>query len=210
MRQVKHTLLACISALLLISCQKELTMESSQGFGPGQGGANNTLQGKWKFIGMYAQTQAIVELNDGVDVLKTITASEYNTKKNTGTMEIDAVKMTNTNFGYEIDTLARGLVYENNVLVDSLSLPLNFVLPPSSSVSPYTKVSSDSLTFPPGQFVSMGTSSPLSQPTGVKLKFQGDKLLMTVNVAVTDVQSVFGITQTKKETAKVVLTYQKQ
>lgn len=210
MIKLKHTLLACISALFLISCQKELTMDSSLGVGSGQGGTTNNLQGNWKFLGMYSQTQAVVELNDGVDVLKTVTLSEYNTKKNTGTLVIDASKMTATNFGYEVDTLAKGFVYDNNVLVDSMLVPFNFVLPPSNSVAPYTKVSSDSITMGPGQFLSMGGSAPLTQPTGVKIKYQGDKLLMTINVSVTDVQSVFGITQTKKEAAKVVLTYQKQ
>jgi hypothetical protein len=184
-------------------------MDSSLGQGPG-GTTTGTLHGNWKFIGMYSKTEAIVELNDGTDVLKTITRSEYNTTRNTGTLVIDASQMTSTNFGYEVDTVATGLVYENNVLIDTVSAPFAFVLPPTNSVSPYTKVSSDSITFPPGQFLSTGGSTPLTQPTGVKLKFQGNRLLMTINVSVKDVQSVFGITQTKKETAKVVLTYQKQ
>jgi hypothetical protein len=179
-------------------------------FGPAAGGTTGTLQGNWKFLGMYSKTEAIVELRSGADVLKTITRSEYNTINNTGTVQIDSSKMTSNNFGYEVNTMAKGLVYENNVQIDSVSVPFAFVLPPSSGVSPYTKVSADSITFGAGQFMSMGAATPLNQPTGVKLNFQGDKLTMTINLSVTDVQSVLGITQTKKETVKAVMTYQKQ
>src|SRR5687768_9440342 len=111
MRKINYTLLACFSALFLISCQKELTMD----FGPTPGGTTGTLHGNWKFLGMYSKSEAIVELRDGTNFLKTITRSEYNTINNTGSLLIDSSKMTSTNLGYEVNTMARGLVYQNNI-----------------------------------------------------------------------------------------------
>lgn len=209
MGKLKYTLLTCLAAVFLISCQKELSMNTPST--PNQGGTTGALQGNWKFIGLHSKTLAIVEVNAGTDVVKTVTTSEYTTIKNTGTLVIDATNMTSTNLGYEVDAVGKGLTYQNNVLIDSLSVPFTFVAPPSSSVSPYTKVSSDSLNVGPGQFMSMGATTPVTtQPVGVKLKFQGDKLLMFANVSVTDVQSVLGMTQTKKQTVNAVFTYQKQ
>ena len=182
-------------------------MDSSLGLPAGSTTPN--LNGNWKFLGMHSKTESIVELTDGVDLLKTITLSEYNSTNNTGTLDIDATKMTSTNFGYQVDTVASGFIYENNVLIDTVSAPFSFILPPSNSVSPYTKVSADSIYFTGGQFVNMTGTAPLNKPTGVKLKFQGNKLFMTINLTVTDVQTVLGIRQSTKETVNAVMTYQK-
>ena len=182
-------------------------MDSSLGLPPGSSTTN--LKGNWKFLGMHSKTESIVELTDGVDVIKTITVSEYNSKNNTGTLAIDAANMTSTNFGYMVDTTALGFIYDNNVLIDTVTAPFSFMLPPSNAVSPYTTVSADSIYFTGGQFVNMGGTSPLNTPTGVKLKFQGDKLFMTINLTVTDVQISSGIRQSTKETVKAVMTYQK-
>jgi hypothetical protein len=200
MNKLRSSLLFCIPVLFLISCQKELSQESS---GPGG------LEGTWKFVEMYSKTESIVELSDGIDNLKTVTLSEYTSTENTGTLRIDKSNMTSTGIGYTIDTKATGFIYENNVLIDTISAPFNFVLPPSSSVSPYTKVSADSLYFSGGQVIAMAGLNTISQPSGVKLKFEGNKLLMDVNIFVSDTQNVVGIRQITKEIVKGVLTYQK-
>jgi hypothetical protein len=116
--------------------------------------------------------------------------------------------MTSKNFGYQVDTVASGFVYENNVLIDTVSAPFSFILPPGNSVSPYTTESADSIYFTGGQFTNPTGTTPLNKPTGVKLKFQGNKLFMTINLTVTDVQTVLGIRQSTKETVNAV-TYQK-
>ena len=207
MKKVKIAILIAFISLLFVACQKELTMDSSLGLA---GGSTANLKGNWKFIGMYSKTEAIIELSDGIDILKTITRSEYYTRNNTGTLEIDGSKMISNNFGFEVDTVATGLIYENNVLIDSVIAPFNFVLPPANSVSPYTQVTADSIYFTGGQFSSIGGTTPLNKPTGVKLKVQGDKLSMTINLSITDLQTSMGITQSKKEKVSTVLTYQKQ
>jgi hypothetical protein len=190
-----------VSSLLWVSCQKEVSQEAGLG--------SKDLQGNWKFIGMYSKTESIVELTDGIDSLKTVTQSEYNSIENTGTLKIDGSNMTSNGFGYTVDTKAKGFVYENNVLVDTISAPFNFVLPSTSMVSPYVRINTDSIYFSGDQFINIAASTSLAQPTGVKLTFDGDKLLMNVNVAVSDTQNVVGIQQITRETVKGVVTYQK-
>lgn len=206
MKRINIVLLACICSLFFISCQKELSMDSSLGLG----GGTTSLTGNWKFVGLHAKTESTIELSDGIDVLKTITLSEYYSKNNTGTIVIDDSKMTGTNVGYEIDTVAKGFTYENNVLIDTVTVPFYFIAPPSNSVSPYTRVSADSLYFTGGQFATMGGPATPTNPVGVKLQFKDDKILLTVKLAISEVQDVLGIRQSKKQAIVSVLTYQKQ
>lgn len=205
MKQVNCIVLLCICSLFFVSCQKELSMDSSLG-----GSNNASLTGNWKFIGMHSKTESIVELSDGIDVLKTITLSEYYSKNNTGTIVIDDSKMTGTNVGYEIDTIAKGFTYENNILIDTVSAPFYFIVPPTNSVSPYTRVSADSLYFTGGQFATLTGPATPTNPVGVRVQFKDDKILLTVKLAISEVQNVLGIRQSKKQSLILVLTYQKQ
>lgn len=203
MRKIEISFLIILCLPFLISCQKELSMDSSLG------GNSPTLQGKWKFIGMQSKTEAIVELSDGIDVLKTITLSDYGTTQNTGTLDIGASNVVSTGFGYEVNAVAKGYFFENNILVDSAQSPFNFIAPPTNSAATYTRVNSDSLTFGPG-FVSIGGSTTPTTPTGARIQFQADKLLMTVGASKSNVQTILGMTQTTREAAKVVMTFQRQ
>jgi hypothetical protein len=206
MKRINILLLACICSLLFASCQKELTMDSSLGLS----GETASLVGNWKFIGLHSKTESIVELSDGIDVLKTITLSEYYSKNNTGTIVIDDSKMTGTNVGFEVDTIARGFMYENNVLIDTLSAPFSFIAPITNSVSPYVRVSQDSLYFTGGQFaLGTGAATPGS-PIGVRFQFKDDKVLLTYKFTNLEVEDVLGLRQTKKQSALTVITYQKQ
>jgi|GEM_PF-6111051 len=82
-------------------------------------------------------------------------------------------------------------------------------MPPSGSVADYITVSSDSIYFPGGNFVNVGTSTAQAQSSGAKLKFQGDKLIMTFNVSDVSIQNVFGLRQTTTRRVKGVMTLQK-
>lgn len=204
MKKTKNVLLLFCCSLILISCQKELSMDSS--LGPG---GSTSLNGNWKFVGMHVKTEAVIELNDGIDILKTMTISDYDTKQNTGTIRIDDTKLTSTNFGYEIDTHAKAWIYENGILTDSLLFPFNFIVPPSGASSTYTKVSADSIYFNGGQFAGIAGTPPSADPTGVKLQFLDDKMLMTIKASDTEVQESSGLRQTKAESVHVVMTYQR-
>lgn len=177
-------------------------MDSSLGLN-----SSASLQGRWKFINMTSRTESIVEISDGFDVLKTITISDYTTTKNSGTLEVDASKMISTDLSYEVNTIATGYIYDNSVLIDSLKVPFIYAVPPASSTSAYTRVSADSISFASGPFVNVGVATA---PSGMKVQVQADKLLLTINASRVDVQNVFGIIQSTRESVKAIMTYQKQ
>lgn len=199
-----HVLLVYCLLVLLFSCKKDLSSDSNvgrEGF--------KTVNGNWKFIGMHAKTTSIVEMNDGTESLKTITISEYYTKKNTGTVSFDDTKVTGSNFSYEVDTVAKAWIYENDVLIDSVLAPFTVVSPSTNSMSTYTKVSHDSITVTGGQFSGIGGSTPSGQPTGIKLRFEGNNVLMTIKAYSNDLQQSGGVQQTKKQSVTAVMTYQR-
>ena len=198
-------LLACACSLMFISCQKELSMDSSLGL---QG--TSSLVGNWKFVGMHTKTQSIVEISDGIDILKSVTVSEYYSKNNTGTVVIDDSKMTGTNIGFEVDTVATAFTYENNVLVNTLSAPFSFIALPTNSVSPYVRVSQDSLYFSGGFFASGSGSSTAAAPVGAKFQVKDDKIHLTYRITDFRVEDVMGLRQTKNQSAITIITYQKQ
>ena len=202
MKKVNVGFLIILCIPFLISCQKELTNDSSLG------GNVGNLQGKWKFIEMQTKTESVVELSDGIDVLKTITLSDFTTTQNTGTLDIDASKVISTGFGYEVNTTARGYIFENSILIDSVNAPFSYIAPPTNSTAAYTRIGADSLSFGPG-FMSLGGSTTPTAPSGAKVQFQGDKLLMTVRAFRSSVQSVSGITQTKRESVYALMTFQR-
>ena len=111
------------------------------------------------------------------------------------------------NLTYEVNTIATGYIYDNNVLIDSVKVPFIYAVPPTSSTSAYTRVSADSITFTSGPLVNVGGATT---PSGMKLQVVADKLFMTINASKVDVQTVFGMIQSTRESVKAVMTYQKQ
>ena len=208
MRNLKYSLfLALLSAFILTSCQKEISME--QFTGSGGGGSNANLIGNWKFINLDAKTKSTVEVNDGVDVLKTISLTDYITTDNGGSLKIDASKITSTDLTYTINTTVKGSVYENGTLINTLDFPFTFTLPPSSSTTTYTVVGADSLLFA-ASFITIGGNTVPSKPSGAKFKIVGDILTLTTAAVDMTTQTVFGFTQTTKNEVNAIATYKRQ
>lgn len=204
MKRINILLVACICSLLFMSCQKELTMDSSLGLNE-----TASITGNWKFSGMHTKTESTVELSDGIDVLKSVTFSEYHSKNNTGNIVIDDSKMTGSNIGFEIDTIARAFMYENNVLIDTLSVPFSFIAPPTNSVSPYVRVAQDSLYFTGGLFAIGSGPTTAGNPVGAKLQIKDDKVIFTYKITSFEVEDVLGMRQTKNQSAITVVTFKK-
>ena len=67
-------ILASVLGLLIISCTKEKSVDSLDGGSP-----SGTEKGNWQFAGLHAETSQTVEMEDGVDMMSTVTVSNYNT-----------------------------------------------------------------------------------------------------------------------------------
>jgi hypothetical protein len=176
--------------LALASCQKELSSSASSSGSPGSS-AGSDIKGNYDFVSLHAKTKSTNQSVSGSDVLKTVTVSDYTTANNTGTITIDASNITSTNIGYSANAVGNASYFENGALIDTFSIPLQFTIPPSSGVTAYKQISSDSLYFQSGFIVVSGTSQT-SQPGGAKMKFENGILTLTSNISQTSTQVVQG------------------
>lgn len=211
MRFVNRAIWLASLALLFAACQKELSIDTSNGgagvIGGGSGGNNgaNTEVGNWKFLGLHALTISTVEVSDGTNVTKSVTYSDYNSSQETGTFSFSGTVATTDNLSYTTDFTAISYIYFNNALVDSTEIPFSVTVPASSSSTTYQKIGSDSLYFQSGSFIdlSSGTSNP-SQPAGYKLSWSGDTMFMKTVLDQQYTTNNQGSTQTTTDHADVV------
>ena len=191
-------LLVGIVSTFIISCKKDSDSPSA-----------TAINGTWTFISMTANTSSTVEATEGSETDKTITKSNYTTEDNSGTITFDASTMTTDKVSYSVNTIAKGYTYLNNVFVDSMEAPFNFVMPPSSSTITYKMVGTDSIYFDQGSvFMSGATQS--TAPGGGKIKMEGDILYLTQSGRQTIVQNVPGMTIKTDEGGTVVIKLKKQ
>lgn len=198
---MKKILFFSLVVTSLISCQKEISVDSSSGTGgtAGGGGTTGNIIGTWRFVGATSETVATVEMTDGTDLLKTVTFTKYSTTDNKGTVTFTADKMIYKDFGYSINSTLKGYFYVNADLLDSLEAPLNFVLPNFNSESSYTRVGSDSITVT-GSSISVPAGSGTSQVSGARYRFEGNKLVVYSNFNTVSIVDVGG--DPAKQTAK--------
>jgi hypothetical protein len=206
---MKKLILYCsvFSALMgFISCQKEVS-----GDVPSTASSSGTLIGNWKFVNLSAATESLVEVRDGIDVAKTITYSNYTTINNTGTIRFDATTMYANNLGYAVDALAKSYSYFNGVLEDSIEAPFSGSIAPATTQSNYKRIGTDSLYFEGGSIFNTSLGTITTQPNGAKLKWEGNKLYMTVVGVLTKLEDLGGgIRQLQNSRVKSVTTLEKQ
>ncbi len=193
--------LLAVLAIVITSCQKEKSLEASQA---------SDIAGNWIFVSMSAKTKNVIEYDDGGDVMKSITTSEYTTINNKGGVKITGDKFISTGVGYDVSADAYAEMYENGNLLTSLTMPFDFSVPSSSSQAPYIRVNADSMYFTSGGFVDMGSGGIPSLPVGAKIKKDQNKLILTMNILQTSTQDVMGMVQKITNEATVVTTLQRQ
>jgi hypothetical protein len=196
-------LLSASITLFLFSCQKELALDlPGANTTGGTGSVNNKLVGSWKFIQLHANTFASNEGTVAGLTQRTETTSDYTSINNTGTIVFTAQAMTNTNVGYAFDSWAFNKVFENGVLTDTFTVPLQGTIPPATASANYTSITADSIVVQAG---GQGVT-----PVGFKLKFSNDTLFMTQYVHETSVQNVQGVNYNTVRRAVAVTTLKKQ
>jgi len=214
-RTIKLFLAASAFIIAFTSCQKEADYAGSNGNSTGSGGSGSTgntndIIGDYDFVGMVAHTQSTVTVADQGQQLKAVTVSDYATKDNVGTAKITSNQFIANGIGYSIDTTMNVKTYVDNVLFDDSDVPYVGTAPPSSSVSPYVRVTADSITITGAFGVSPDPSGTVpTGPVGVKLSWSGDTLLLKINSTFTQsvtqngvpgviTGTVVGVTKLKK------------
>lgn len=227
MRNFTPSLLFGCILLLLVSCSKEKSVDTL-GYTPGSSNNTNNSSnnnnnnggsstgseiGTWTFINMHATTLSSVEYNTGFSNEKAVTVSDYTTQNNAGTITFDGSKMTATGLAYDVNAIAKTYMYTDNVLDDSLDFPFTANIPSSTaSNATYKKVTSDSIYIQSGAFTGMDPNGGTTQgmPSGYRLKWDGDKMYMSMSYTQTSNQVVSGMTQKTTMRITSVTTLQKK
>lgn len=193
----KKQLLYVFAALaILSSCKKEDTKNSTSG-----------IDGTYKFSGMHSTTSSTVTTDDGE---KTVTLADWTSANNQGTLVFNNGQATTTNFSYSVNSVSTGYFYQDNILVDSESAPLVVTIPPSSSVSTYQLIGSDSIYFPKGGLVSMGSTTSASNPGGGHYKFSGNQLTLSLSSISDSTFSDSGVKYTMQQSVATSIVLIKQ
>jgi hypothetical protein len=191
-------LLLAVGTLFLFSCQKSIEWPDVTGGGT----SNQQLLGVWKFKSLSQDNKATITYTDAGVAYKDITISKYTTINNGGTLEITDKLISNKDMTYEVDAIGNYLWYENNVLVDSISLPINFILPTYSASSPYTLGPNNTIISP----ANPATGEPERTLT---YEIVGSKLYMRYTLNETTTRVEMGIILTSLNFSKIELAYEK-
>jgi len=196
MLKLSIILSALFISLSFISCQKEISADllSSKEQLPDDPltAPDSSIQGNYKFLYMTVSSNAANEASSGDEVDKTVTVSQYTTINNAGTIKFDANTMSSSNLAYDINTIAKGYIYANGTLIDSVDTPLQYSAPVSSSRISYRMVGSDSLYCSSGSMF-LSNTTQATNPIGVKLQVGGNKLYMTMRQNQSTTQNVQGV-----------------
>lgn len=194
--KTKQLLYVFAALAMLASCKKDGTKNSASG-----------IDGTYKFNGMHSTTNSTVTSDDGG---KTVTLADWTSNNNQGTLVFNNGQVTTTNFSYSVNSISKGYFYQDNILVDSASAPLVVTIPPTNSISTYQLIGSDSIYFPKGGLVSMGSTTSPSNPGGGHYKFSGNQLTLNVNGTVDSTFSDSGVKYTMQQSVVTSILLIKQ
>jgi hypothetical protein len=200
-----YVIIGCV-LLVLVSCSKEKSIDTVGG----KSGAGFAEVGTWKFLFIKSTSSQSVEYNDGVDDYKDVTIRNYISKDNGGTIKFTGSAMTTTGLAFTIDTVVKTYYYINGKVDDSLEAPIAAILPPMNLADGYKKFSADSLSFQTGVLSAVISGGTQTAPTGFKLSFDGDKMMMTSEYSNSKLVFNMGISQRIISHEVNVITLQKQ
>jgi hypothetical protein len=187
-----------VFCIFFIACKKDNNTTST-----------SSLSGDWTFEGFNAQTSSTDIDNEGGEIFKTVTTSNYTTTANGGTVNISGNTMTGTGITYSANMLVFVSDYDDDVLDDTLSTFLPINIPPTNSVSTFDVIGSDSIHYTgASMFGSGGNGSPASD--GAKFSISGDILTLTSSVIQDKIIDTLGETIMQHETATVVATLKRK
>jgi len=182
MRMMKTKLLLVIAVvgILFTSCQKEVSLQDDGGIST----PNNSILGKWIFLGLNAKTNSSVSFTESGMALKSVALSDYDTKDNTGTLEVTAENFFFKGIGHTVNDEADVKTYVNGALVDQSIEPFDVTTPPADETYPYVRNNNDSLTFTDARAmlpdISGGTTPTPAGPIGARISILSDTLVLVV------------------------------
>jgi len=219
MRKFNPLLAVCACAITLFSCQKDISVDSTSRVnnnGNNNSGNNNSgnnsnqsIQGNWAFVSISAKTHTVQQVSAGGEVTKKGTLSDYTTENNKGDVTIDATKFIFSDMSYSANILAKGYVYINNILEDTLEMPMPVSMPPFSATTTYKLIGADSISMATGIISVGGLAKPTMASNG-RYKIDGDKLYITVHINEDNTQTIQGVPVLLHADAVATATYKRK
>ena len=196
-------------ATVFIACRKDIDDPISRPDDPVDS-TNNSIKGTWNFISMNAQTRGITEVNFGGESQKSVSALDYITSNNAGTMAINDSVMSIAGITYTLSGNVKKYKYKNGSLIDSVSTPFNFTLPLANSSSKYKLINADSIYFPEGGFISIARATTPISPSGGRINISNNALILSQSFHKITTGNVAGSSYHIIESGTAIITFQKQ
>jgi hypothetical protein len=192
--------LFAVLALFVISCKKE----SSNGNQTGE------IKGTWNLVNFDVDGTTSSEISSAdIGSVKAVFLIDYTSVNNKGTLTIDDANMTSNALAYDVNGTINIKQYYNGLLISDDDSTFNVSVAPTTSTTAYTRVGSDSLYCPNGSFiVDADNNEWASKPAGIKYRFEGNKLIMTITQKGSEVQTQDGVTQQDEMDMKLIATFQ--
>ncbi|MEI6948999.1 hypothetical protein V9K67_17570 [Paraflavisolibacter sp. H34] len=196
MPKLTNALLALCSCAVFVSCQKETE----------EGPAPAPFFGKYKVISITGTSVATVWMKEGGVTDSTVTRTNFTSAQHTGTMTLDATKVTSDKLGYLYNCDMEGKSYMNGQLFNTMEFELPIDVPTSSGSVPYKVVGNDSVYFDKGSMIMLDTELETA-PVGAKLKLEGNRLSMTMksNMATSELEQGVRVNYKTEATATITL-----
>ncbi|MGC4036592.1 MAG: hypothetical protein QM764_11565 [Chitinophagaceae bacterium] len=225
MKKVYYFIKLMLIAVVIFSCQKEVSVDNSggnngTGSGSGNGGGNSMggggnpalLKGDWKFISQEADIKSTVEYTvPGLGTkAKSVTFTKYTTLDNKGELKIDDSKMTFSGIVYRISTTSDVELYSNNVLVNKTSTPFEYTIPEYTNVCDYKVALPDSIRFINSTLSFAQGSTVSSESSGVKYLIEGNKLKLFSDRKETKTETEQGLTTKVTNEAKTIINCERK
>ena len=181
---------------ILASCKKDEAKTNSA-----------SIEGTYTFNSMHAKTNSTITGDDG---LKTVSLADWTTINNMGSIVFKNEILTNSDFSYSVNSKATGYYYQNDILLDSVSIPLTVTIPKTNSTGTYKLIGADSIYFPEGSLTTYGNVTTSSKPSGGHYKLNGNQLILDISGTTDSTFSDSGVMYEVKQSvvASMILTKQ--
>lgn len=218
MKTFVHFILFAAVSVMLFSCQKELSKDTSLPVGSNPDENNNTsIIGDWNYIATDMDVAVSGQTTDpDLGTVKFIQAYKTTTINNKGSLKFTATDFQSTNLSYSISTNIEISTIVPGVPADKQTIPFNFDVPASNSTAKYQQVGSDSLYFPDGALISIPDASgaippsAYSEPSGGRFSIVSDTLKIFGNVNASATQNIEGLDFSVSQKASIVMRYKRK
>lgn len=178
---------------IIFSCKKEPKNDFTN--------PNGDLIGYWVLVAVNNSFDSTVETTQAGNTVKYVTKRNYISTDNVGNLTIDAADMVGRGIGFNVRARNYTTTYQNGVETDSASSAYNITASGITNTAAFKRIAPDSVYFPGGAAF-IGSSLPLSKPSGANINIDAGKLYFNNTEGSTS--SSGGTTTTVKNVTTVV------